>query len=107
MDDEHENFHYLPTLSRESKLSEWEGETDYVQQVFLKCLDPEAVETDDLPEKLQGFVGDNLARGETPDLDPESLELFICGIGVMANQVREVAEHGGIPERFRNVESYG
>ncbi|MFC6725069.1 ferredoxin--NADP reductase [Halobium palmae] len=107
MDDERDNFHYIPTLSRESKLTEWEGETDYVQQVLLKCLDDGAIEQAELPDALQGFVGEDLATGDTPNLDPEELELFICGIGAMANQVREVAKHGGVPERRRHVESYG
>lgn len=107
MDEERDNFHYVPTLSRESMLSEWDGETDYVQQVFLKCLDEELIDTDDLPERLQGFVGEEVSNLGDPDLDPESLEIFICGIGAMANMVREVADHSGIPEQRRHVESYG
>jgi CDP-4-dehydro-6-deoxyglucose reductase len=107
MDDERDNFHYAPTLSRESVLSDWEGETDYVQQVFLKCLDEGRIDADELPGRLGGFVGEEVTDLGNPDLDPAELEVFICGIGVMANMVREVADHSGIPERHRHVESYG
>lgn len=60
---DHDNFHFVPALSGELG---WEGESDYVQEVVRKYID-------DLGE-----------------LDPDSIEAYICGLEPMVNQAVHV-----------------
>ncbi|MFC7082082.1 hypothetical protein [Halorussus caseinilyticus] len=39
--DGRDNFHFVPTLSREEYLTDWDGETRYVQQTLLKYVESE------------------------------------------------------------------
>jgi CDP-4-dehydro-6-deoxyglucose reductase len=104
---EHENFHPVFTLSRESYLTDWDGETEYVQHSLLKYLDPERVEDGGLPEEYASFVGTETHAGVGARLDPERMELYVCGIGAMCDSVRSVAEALGVDERRYEEESYG
>lgn len=105
--DEHENFHPVMTCSREEYLSNWDGETEYVQHTLLKYLEPEHVDTDSLPQDIAEFVGSEPATDIDARLDPKNAEVYVCGIGAMCDSVREVIEPLGVPEQFYEEESYG
>jgi CDP-4-dehydro-6-deoxyglucose reductase len=104
---EHENFHYVPTLSREALLTDWTGETDYVQRVLLKYVDEARVETGDLPEGLADFVGAEPASDVDARFDPASMEVYVCGIGAMCSRVKRVVRNFDLPDRCYEEESYG
>jgi CDP-4-dehydro-6-deoxyglucose reductase len=105
--DEHENFHYVPTVSREILLHDWAGETDYVQQVLLKYLDEEAVDRERLPESFHEYLDADPEYDIDAVVDPESAELYVCGVGRMCDSVTDVTESLGLKEQVTKVESYG
>lgn len=74
LEQEHKNFHYIATSSREEDISNWEGETEYVQ----RCL-----------EKYSGLIGEG--RGITED----EADLYVCGLSRMAEGVRETLDNMG------------
>ncbi len=105
LDARRENFHYVPTLSREQYLTDWEGETDYVQQTLPKYVDAEAA--DDLPEATRGWVEEAPATDVDARIDPASMEVYVCGIGAMTNSVTDVVRQFDLPDEHLRVESYG
>lgn len=102
---QHENFHYVPTLSRESMLTEWEGETAYVQRTLSKYLDKST-----LPEDFQQS---KLMLEEPPRTDiearltPENMEVYACGINAMVYNLVETIKEIGVPEEHVQLEGYG
>jgi ferredoxin-NADP reductase len=104
LDDEHENFHFVPTCSREEYLSDWPGETDYVQQTLVKYLD----------KTIEGDLSDDLARYATEpanDIDatihPDNLEVYACGVNAMVSTLADAARDLGVPEDHVQYEGYG
>ncbi|WP_254545841.1 ferredoxin--NADP reductase [Halomarina pelagica] len=106
LDDERENFHFVPTLSREGYLTDWEGETDYVQYALTKYLDAGAV-AGDLPTDLDAYLGVEPVVGVDARIDPGSVEVYACGVSAMAYGLVDVAEAVGVPERHVHAEGYG
>jgi len=105
--DEHPNFHYVPTLSREPLLADWDGETAYVQRTFATYLDPDAVGADDLPEDVRPALEAAPAYDVDARIDPASLELYACGINAMVYAVVSIAEAVGVPRGSIRGEGYG
>jgi CDP-4-dehydro-6-deoxyglucose reductase len=99
---EHEHFHYVPTLSRERYLSEWAGETEYVQRVLEKYVDEDRVD-----DGGSGWVGEPVATDVDARIDPGSMEAYVCGIGAMTESVTDVLSGLGLDEELCRVESYG
>lgn len=101
------NFHFVPTLSRESYLTDWEGETAYVQNTFLKYLATEAVAAANLPERMRAYLG----RGPTEDvdarIDPRNVAVYSVGIGAMVHRLMDVVRAVGVPPAHAHAESYG
>lgn len=60
-----DNVHYVPTVSREESLSDWEGETEYVQDVLEKYSD---------------------------EIGLENAEIYVCGLSKMAEEVRSTLD---------------
>ncbi|WP_276261564.1 FAD-binding oxidoreductase [Haloglomus litoreum] len=100
-----DNFHFVPTLSRESFLTNWAGETDYVQRTLLKYLDSDAV--DALPDPYAESAAAEPAVDVDARIDPGRTEAYVCGLGAMADGVVEVLEALDLPEGLVRVESYG
>jgi ferredoxin-NADP reductase len=105
--DEHENFHPVMTCSREEYLTDWDGETEYVQHTLLEYLDAECVDTDSLPPDVAEFVGSEIATDIDARIDPKNAEVYVCGLGAMCDSVREVIEPLGVPDLYYEEESYG
>ena len=107
LDEEHDNFHYVPTLSRETLLTDWRGETEYVQRVFPKYLDPDVVNHGDLPVDVRSSVEEARRYDTTARIDPVSVEVYACGINAMVYEIVSVAERTGVPSRFIRAEGFG
>lgn len=105
--DEHDNFHYVPTLSRESILTDWPGETAYVQETLLKYLDdthlPERART---PETVP-FLNEDPDTGINARLTPRNMEVYACGINAMVYSLMETIEQVGVPEQHVQLEGFG
>jgi len=106
LDDEHDNFHFVPTCSRETYLSEWDGETAYVQRTLMKYLEPGAVPTD-LDDSLTAAADEAPAYDVDARIDPSNIEAYACGVSAMAYGLVDVAEAVGVPTLHVHVEGFG
>lgn len=104
LDDEHENFHFVPTCSREEYLTDWEGETDYVQQTLVKYLVEEA--EDNLSYDLAKYTTEP-ANDIDARIDPGNLEVYACGVNAMVSMLASAAKDLGVPEDHVQYEGYG
>ena len=105
--DEHENFHPVMTCSREEYLTDWDGETEYVQHALMKYVDSGCVDADSLTMDAAELIGSEPAEDIGARIAPENVEVYICGISEMCSSVRSVIEPLGVPEQYYEVESYG
>jgi NAD(P)H-flavin reductase len=107
LDEQHDNFHFVPTLSRESYLSDWDGETDYVQYALMKYIDEECVTDTDLDENVAEYLAEEPAYDIEARLDPDSMEVYACGINAMVFPLVSTVSDLGVPEQHINSEGYG
>ncbi|WP_255152035.1 FAD-binding oxidoreductase [Halorarius halobius] len=103
--DDHDNFHFVPTLTRESYLTDWDGETDYVQQAFVKYLADDA--DADLSEELAPYREESPNTDIEARIDPESLDVYACGVSAMVEQLVDAVTDVGVPDEFVSAEGYG
>ncbi len=102
-----ENFHFVPTVSRESSLTDWEGETAYVQYTLAKYLDEAAVGDQSLPGEFVRY------RDEPPQypiearLRPSRMEVYACGLDAMVSSLVETVELLGVPPEHTQFEGFG
>ena len=104
-DAENDNFHFVPTLSRENYLTDWDGETDYVQQTLPKYVDEDAA--GDVSGSTGTWLGTDPETDVEARIDPTSMEVYVCGTGAMASSVAGVVEEFDLPDEHYRVESYG
>lgn len=104
---ERENFHYVPTLSREEYLADWNGETEYVQYTFLKYLADDAVDAANLDDEMSDYFGAEPAYDIDARLDPDNLEVYACGVNAMVYPLVDVVQDAGVPETHVEAEGYG
>lgn len=104
---EHDNVHFVPTLSRERYLTDWEGETAYVQHVLVKYFDDEALATVKLPEEFERYRNQQPRYAIEDRIHPESVEVYACGINAMVYGLVEAVERFGVPERYTEFEGFG
>jgi CDP-4-dehydro-6-deoxyglucose reductase len=95
----------VPTLSREEYLTDWDGETDYVQQTVPKYVDEDAVS--DPVAAVQPWLSEAPATDVEARIDPTSMEVYVCGIGAMVAGVVDVVEGFELPSDLLRSESYG
>lgn len=106
-DADRENFHFVPTLSRESLLTDWDGETAYVQYTFCKYLEDQVNESVVLPDRLSTYV-DRESKGDVDArIEPAAIEVYTVGIGAMVKRLVDVVGLVGVDESHVHAESYG
>jgi ferredoxin-NADP reductase len=104
---EHENFHPVMTCSREEYLTNWDGETEYVQHALMKYIDSDCVDADSLTMDAAELIGSEPAEDIDARIDPENVEVYVCGIGEMCDSVRSAIEPLGVSDLYYEEESYG
>jgi len=101
-----DNFHFVPCLSREPYLSDWDGETAYVQHALLKHIDETTVAT-----PMGTLLGDRLEEepdsDEPPSIDPANVDVYACGINAMVYSLVAAVERLGVPESRIESEGFG
>jgi len=105
LDSEYDHFHYVPTLSRESVIANWEGETDYVQRAFVKHLDGD-VSGDGLGD-LADALDEDPVRDPGVRIDPENTDVYACGVSAMVATLEDVASAAGVPDSGIRGEGFG
>ncbi|MFD1645626.1 ferredoxin--NADP reductase [Haloarchaeobius litoreus] len=106
-DRRYDGFHFVPTLTREHHLTDWTGESDYVQRVLLKYVDDDAVDTDELRPELARFVAEPPARAVAARIDPGSVDVYACGISAMVEQLVAATRVIGVPRDATQFEGFG
>lgn len=101
-----ENFHFIPCLSRELTLSDWDGETDYVQHALLKHTDPTTVRYG-LGDRLEKWLQKHPQSGVQERLNAQSLEVYACGINAMVYSLVRMVQRLGVKDRFIESEGFG
>jgi len=104
---EHDNFQYVPCLSREPYIAEWGGETDYIQDVLLKYVEERALADAAFGRHTARLLKQKPAVDIDTKIDPSSLEVYACGINAMVYSLETAARRLGVPERFIHCEGYG
>lgn len=106
LDARHENFHFVPTCTRESLLSDWDGEDDYVQRVLVTYLAEDA-DVGDLPRGLASCRDREPKTDVAARIDPATLEVYACGLNAMVYRLEAAARAIGVPGRYFSAEGYG
>lgn len=104
---EHENFHYVPCLSREPWLTDWNGETDYIQDALLKYVDERALEDAAFGRHMAAMLENRPAVTFDTRIDPGQLEVYACGINAMVYSLETAVQRLGVPKRHIHCEGYG
>ncbi|MFB6270044.1 MAG: FAD-binding oxidoreductase [Halobacterium sp.] len=107
LDAAHENFHYVPCLSREPWLSAWDGETDYIQDAMLKYVDERALDDAAFGRHTAELLGDRPAVDTDARIDPHELEVYACGINAMVYSLETAVLRLGVPQTYVHCEGYG
>lgn len=107
MADARENFQFVPTLSRESYLTDWKGETAYVQYSLVKYLDGESLGERVLPEEFERYRTKQPCTQIEAQLDPSDMEVYACGINAMVFGLVEAVSQLGVPEEYTQFEGFG
>lgn len=103
---ERDNFQFVPTVSRESTLANWDGETDYVQHALLKHVDPTAV-TAPIGSELEAWLGRRPDSTVERRLDPNRMEVYACGINAMVYSLVRAVQSLGVPDDLVSSEGFG
>lgn len=107
LDRERSNFHFVPTLTREPLLTDWEGETDYVQEVFVTYLAGEALAGVDLPSGLRRSRDREPVVDVAERIHPARTTVYACGVSAMVETLVRAARAVGVPESRMEYEGFG
>lgn len=102
-----ENFHYIPCLSREPWLSEWNGETEYIQDALLKYVDEGALADAAFGRHMATMLANSPTTTVDARLDPHEVEVYACGINAMVYSLETAVKRLAVPERHIHCEGYG
>ena len=105
--DEYDNFHFVPTVSRESYLTEWTGETAYVQYTLAKYLADGVVDGQSLPAAFERYRTKPPRYPIDARLDPSQLEVYACGLDAMVTSLVDAVERLGVPPEHTQFEGFG
>ncbi|NHN40758.1 oxidoreductase [Halorubellus sp. JP-L1] len=106
-DRERDGFHFVPTLTRERRLTDWRGETEYVQRVLLKYVDDDAVDASALPARLAAYASADPAFDVDARIDPGNVDVYACGITAMVDQLVDATRAVGVPAERTQFEGFG
>lgn len=104
---ERDNFHYVPSLSREPWLTDWSGETEYIQDALLKYVDEQALDDAAFGRHMAEMLAGRPTTAINPRIDPHEVEVYACGINAMVYSLATAIRRLGVPERHVHCEGYG
>ncbi len=109
---ERSNFRFVPCLSREPYLSDWDGETDYVQHALLRYVDADAVTEPvgarfDERLRRRPVAGGSRGVAAPARIDPSNVDVYACGINAMVHELTAAVRRLGVPDRRIEAEGFG
>lgn len=102
-----ENFHYVPCLSREPWLTDWDGETEYIQDAMLKYVDQTALEDAAIGKHMAEMLDTPPTVEVEARIDALELEVYACGINAMVYSLETAVRGLGVPRARVHCEGYG
>ncbi|MCD2205069.1 ferredoxin--NADP reductase [Halobacterium sp. KA-6] len=103
----HDNFHYVPCLSRESWLADWAGETEYIQDALLKYVEERALDDAVFGRHIAEMLRTQPDVEIEARIDPHELEVYACGINAMVYSLETAVTRLGVPTNHVHCEGYG
>lgn len=103
----HDNFHYVPCLSRESWLTDWAGETEYIQDAMLKYIDQSALEDAAIGTHIARMLEQSPAVDVDGRINPHEIEVYACGINAMVYSLETAVRGLGVDKTHVHCEGYG
>lgn len=104
---DHDNFHYVPCLSREPWLSRWAGETAYIQDAMLKYVDERRLEDAAFGRHMAEMLADRPPVPVEARIDPHAMEVYACGLNAMVYSLETAVRRLGVSDRHLHCEGYG
>jgi ferredoxin-NADP reductase len=104
---EQANFHFVPTVTREHHLTDWNGESDYVQHVLLTHVADDAVDPGELPGDLRAFLGEDPVGDVDARIDPDGVDVYACGVTAMVESLLRATRALGVPDDRTTYEGFG
>jgi sulfite reductase alpha subunit-like flavoprotein len=101
------NFHYVPCVSREPWLGDWDGETEYVQDALMKYVDEASLGDAAFGRHIARHLGQRPANEIDARIDPKQLEVYACGLNGMVFGLETAVKRIGVPDRHIHGEGYG
>lgn len=105
--EQRENFHFVPTVSRESYLTDWDGETAYVQYTLTKYLHEDALGDQPLPKEFERYHNEPPRYPISARLRPSRMEVYACGLTAMVSSLVKAVELLGVPPEHTQFEGFG
>lgn len=102
-----DRFHYVPCVSREPWLGDWDGETEYVQDALMKYVDPGSLDEAAFGRHLARYLRQRPAADISARIDPHELEVYACGLNGMVFSLETAVKRLGVPDRHIHGEGYG
>lgn len=102
-----EHFHYVPCLSREPWLSDWRGETEYIQDALLKYVDERELDQATFGRHIAAMLRQKPKVKVPARIDPHSVEVYACGINAMVYSLETAARRLGVATTHIHCEGYG
>ncbi|WP_330633315.1 hypothetical protein [Halocatena halophila] len=96
----------MPTLPHEEYLTDWDGETAYVQRTFLKYLEAN-MNLMELDELLCQYAEIEPTYNIDERNDTHNLEVYACGINEMVYSPVDIIQTTGVPDEYIESEGYG
>ena len=103
----HDHVHFVPTVTRERYLSEWNGETDYVQHVLVKYIEEHALDGIELPNAFEAYRERPPKTDIDARIDPGNVEVYACGINAMVHSLVRAVKNLGVPDKHTAFEGFG
>lgn len=104
---ERAHFHYVPCVSREPWVADWDGETEYVQDAVMKYVDERALDQAAFGRHLARFLGQRPTVDVDARIDPTEFEVYACGLNGMVFGLETAVKRMGVRDRHIHGEGYG
>lgn len=102
-----DNFHYVPCVSREPWLADWDGETEYVQDAVMKYVDERALAGAAFGRHLAQYLRQRPALDIDARIDPTAFEVYACGLNGMVFGLETAVKRLGVADHHIHGEGYG
>ncbi|MFC7166154.1 ferredoxin--NADP reductase [Halospeciosus flavus] len=106
LDATHENFHFVPTLSREPYLTDWKGRPTTSSTPWRSTSTETPSRSTRFP-RIYPYVEAGPTQDVDARLDPGRLDVYACGVSAMVSSLVDYATAMGVPDDRVEGEGFG